>query len=134
MQEMPTLKHEAVLRRWNTMVLYGAGKDKWVMDTVEGMIKETQMPNVYAGQQEVSAGLLGGKRNFLVVTHSSLRDYKMYISTRDFGVHLDVSWYLTAEPRFLKRTLSKYTTGDPKQLSSRWREIRACNDNACGES
>ena len=29
---MATLKHEAVIDRWNSIVAQGAGKDKWVMD------------------------------------------------------------------------------------------------------
>jgi hypothetical protein len=47
------------------------------------------------------------------------KEYKMYIYARDFGVDLDVSWYFVAEPRFLKRTLSKYATGDPQDLTMR---------------
>jgi len=76
---MATLKHEAVVERFNTMVLNGAGKDKWVMDTVGQMIKESNMPGVFANQQQVSSGLFGAKRPFLVVNHNNLRDYHMYI-------------------------------------------------------
>jgi len=114
---MATLKHEAVIERWNSIVAQGAGKDKWVMDTVEHLIKDANMPGVSVSQQPVSSGLFGAKRNFLVVNQSNLRDYHMYIGARDFGAHLDVSWYVTIEPRFLKRTLSKYTMGNPHALS-----------------
>ncbi len=47
----------------------------------------------------------------------NLRDYKLYIGARDYGTSLDVSWYLTIQPSALKRTLSKYTTGNPQALS-----------------
>jgi hypothetical protein len=57
------------------------------------------------------------KRQFLVVRHNSLRDYRMFINIRSFGAHLDASWYVTIEPRFLKRTLSKYTQGNANALS-----------------
>jgi hypothetical protein len=30
------LKYESVTSSWNALVVNGAGKDKWVMDTVEG--------------------------------------------------------------------------------------------------
>ena len=43
----------------------------------------------------------------------------MYINARDFGTNLDVSWYFTATPKFLKRTMSKYATGDPQDLTMR---------------
>ena len=75
------------------------------------------MPGVIAQQQAVSSGMFGTKRDFLVVAHTNLRDYKMYIGARDYGIHLDVAWYLTAEPRFLKRAVSKYTMGNPQALS-----------------
>src|SRR4051794_24610521 len=45
------------------------------------------------------------------------KDYKMYISARNFGAHLDIGWFFTIAPTFLKRTLSKYTTGNPQALS-----------------
>ena len=111
------LKNEAVLEQWGEILENGAGKSKWIMDSVERMIKEANMPGVVAQQQPVSSGIFGTKRDYLVVVHTSLRDYKMYIGARDFGVHLDIAWYLTAEPRFLKRAVSKYTLGNPQALS-----------------
>src|SRR6266705_4231765 len=111
------LKNESVTSSWNSLVIQGAGKDKWVMDTVEQMIKEAHMPGVTTGQQEVSSGLFGAKRKFLVVNHTSLRDYRMYIGARDFGTNLDVPWYVTIQPSALKRAVSKYTTGHPQALS-----------------
>ena len=41
---MARLKHEAVTSSWNALVLNGAGKDTWVMDRVEKMIKDANMP------------------------------------------------------------------------------------------
>jgi hypothetical protein len=111
------LKHEAVTNSYNTLVIQGAGKGKWVLDTVERMIKEANMPGVIAQQRDVSSGIFGTKRNFLVVGHNNLRDYHLYIGARDFGTNLDVSWYLTVEPHFLKRSISKYTMGNPQALS-----------------
>lgn len=111
------LKHESVASSWNALVIQGAGKDKWVMDKVEGMIKEAHMPGITTGQEVVSSGLFGAKRKFVVVNHNNLRDYKLYIGARDFGTNLDVSWYLTIQPSALKRAVSKYATGNPQALS-----------------
>jgi hypothetical protein len=111
------LKNEAVLEQWGEVLEHGAGKGKWILDRVEIKIKEAKMPGVAAQQQSISSGMFGTKRDFLVVAHASLRDYHMYIGARDFGTHLDVAWYLTVEPGFLKRSVSKYTLGNPQALS-----------------
>jgi hypothetical protein len=111
------LKRESVTSSWNALVINGAGKDKRVMDTIEQMIKDANMPGVTRVQEEVGSGLFGAKRKFLVVNHRNLRDYKLYIAARDFGSNLDVSWYLTIQPSALKRTISKYATGNPQALS-----------------
>ena len=111
------LKNEAVLEQWGELISQGAGKGKWILDTVESMIDEANMPGVVTKQQAVSSGMFSAKRDFLVVAHTNLRDYRMYIGARDYGVHLDVAWYLTAEPRFFKRAVSKYALGNPQALS-----------------
>ena len=57
------------------------------------------------------------KREYLMVTNATLKDYKMYIGARDYGNNLDISWYLTCEPNFFKKALSSLTTGSDKALS-----------------
>jgi hypothetical protein len=84
---------------------------------MELSVKDANMPGVTTSQEEVSSGLFGAKRKFLVVNHRNLRDYHMYIGARDFGTNLDVSWYVTLQPSALKRTISKYTMGNPQALS-----------------
>lgn len=111
------IKHDSVASSWNTLVINGAGHDKWVMDTVEQMIKDAQMPGVTTGQQDINSGLFGQGRRFLCVNYNRLRDYRLYIGARDFGTNLDVSWYLTIQPGGLKRMMSKYMTGNPQALS-----------------
>ncbi|HEX77591.1 MAG TPA: hypothetical protein G4O03_04165 [Dehalococcoidia bacterium] len=45
-----------------------------------------------------------------MVTNEGLSDYRMYVSARDYGNNLDVSWYLTCEPGFFKRSFSGLLT------------------------
>ena len=111
------LTTEKVAQQWNFIVEKGAGRDQWVLDNVMELIKEADMPEVTCIQAEVGSGMFSEKRNFLVVRHNKLRDYRLYINARNFGINLDVSWYLTIEPRFLKRTMSKYSSGNPHALS-----------------
>ena len=111
------LRHEAVVEKWNRVIINGAGRGNWVIEQIDIKLNEAKMPGVFAQEREVSSGLFGEKRPFLVLGHNAFRDYHMYIGARDFGAHLDVSWYLTIEPGPLKRTLSKYTMGNPQALS-----------------
>jgi hypothetical protein len=66
---MATLKSERVVRQWSALVEGGAGKDHWVLDQTERRIKEASPPPVSSRQEEVSSGLFGEKRDFLIVTH-----------------------------------------------------------------
>ena len=85
--------------------------------TTERLLIDANMPGVTTRQEAVAIELFGEKRPFLIVTNTKYKESKMDINARDFGANLDVSWYFTAESRFLKRTMSKYATGDPKELS-----------------
>jgi hypothetical protein len=81
-----SLRNKKVIDSWNMIVEQGAGKDRWVLDTTEEIIKEAAMPGVFCGQREAGAG-----QRFLLVGHNTLADYQMFIFVRDFGAHLDVS-------------------------------------------
>jgi hypothetical protein len=41
----------------------------------------------------------------------------MFIGARDVGAHLEVSWFMTIAPGFLKRAISKRAFGNPQTLS-----------------
>ena len=112
------MKKEKVIDNWNMIIEGGAGREKWVLDTVETFIKEANMPNVNCKQDQVSTGMFSTKRTFLLVAQRNLREYCMYIFAREFGSHLDVGWFLTLNPGGLKSALSRYTTGNPMALSS----------------
>lgn len=111
------LKGENVVDSWSMLIEQGAGRDKWLLDTIQEFITNANMPGITHKLADVKTNLFGLKRNFIVVSHNTLKDYHMYISARDFGANLDVSWFVTIEPRFFKRTLSKYATGNPQALS-----------------
>ena len=112
------LGHETVMKQRSYIVEEAAGRAQWVFETVSQIIKDAQMPDVWCELSEVSTGMFGEKRDFLVVGHTKLRDYKMFVGARSYGIHLDVSWYMTVEPGLLKRTLSKYTQGNPQGTGS----------------
>jgi hypothetical protein len=111
-------KRESVIRQWGQLVRDGGGKAHWVLNETERLIKEVAAPNIEQRRETVSSGVFSEKRDFLLVTHKSLREYAMFISARDFGRDLEVSWFLTVNPGFLKRAISKrLSSGNPNALS-----------------
>jgi hypothetical protein len=124
------LKNESVVDKWSTLVLNGAGKSAWVIAQIESKIAEAKLPGVRATEREVRAGVFGERRNFLLVAHNGLPDFFLYIGARDFGIHLDVAWYLTIQPKGLKRALSRYSSGNPLALSMQLDFFRQQDANA----
>jgi hypothetical protein len=112
------LKHQSVVDKWNTLVLNGAGRAKWTMETIESKITAANVPGIRMSMQEVSqGGLFAAKRPFLICANNTLPDFYLYIGARDYGAHLDVSWYLTVQPRGLKSAFSRYSMGNPLAMS-----------------
>jgi hypothetical protein len=76
------------------------------------------MPDVtYERAQVVTSRLLGGKgREHIVVRNKSLYEFKVFISARDYGNFLDVSWTVTLDPGRLSRQLSKFAFGSGQVL------------------
>jgi len=111
------LKNESVVDKWNTLVENGAGRAKHMMDAIETKIKAAHIPGVRTAQRDVSSGVFGTKRSFIHVSNDSLSDFLLYIGARDYGIHLDVSWFLTVQPSGFKRAFSKYSMGNPLAMS-----------------
>ena len=86
-----TLSKEKVAQKWNYIVEGGAGRGKWVIDTTKEFIHEANIPGVFMEEADVSMGMFREKRPFLVTGLNAHRDYRMFISARDFGVHLAYS-------------------------------------------
>jgi hypothetical protein len=111
------LKNEAVVDKWNTLVMDAAGRGKWVMEQVDKKLGQANLPAVRAVEREVSSGFMGAKRPFLIVVNDNIPDFYLYIGARDYGTHLDVSWYLTVQPSVFRRAFSKYSLRDPLAMS-----------------
>jgi len=116
-----TLKDEKVMDRWSVLIVNGQGRAEELFDMVASNIDKISPPEVEFQMEVVKPGLLKGlmgkKREYLMVTNSAIKDYRMYIGARDYGKTLDVSWYLTVEPGFFKKQISKAITGSDKALS-----------------
>jgi hypothetical protein len=113
------LDNERVIESYNYLVQQGAGREQWVLSETEKLIIDSHMPGVKTEQKDVSQGFLAEKRKFLVVTHAKYKEYCMFIGARSFGEHLDGGWFLTVNPSFFKRQVSRHATGNPNALSQK---------------
>jgi hypothetical protein len=111
------LKRETIVDQWNVIVENAAGRGKQIMETTQKFLWDANMPGVILKVEPVSTILFGPAREAIVIRHFMFKDHKMYIMVRDFGVNLDASWYITIEPRFFKRIISKRALGSPHALS-----------------
>ena len=109
-----TLQDEKIIDRWSMIIENGKGKAEQVYKDTGSFIEKSESPGTAIEDVKIRPswlkGLFGVERDYLMVTNDGLNDYRMYIGARDYGNHLDVSWYLTCEPGFFKRTLSDVLT------------------------
>lgn len=105
-----TLKKEVVVNEWSMIVENSGDKVEQVFKDTEESIKKSKAPDVNFERVKVSSSFLGGvfgnDRAFLRVTNKHLSKYDMYIGIREYGVHLDLVWYLTTEPGLIWRLIN----------------------------
>ena len=117
-----TLKDEKIVERWGVVLEEAAGNQDKLMDYTQQYLKHSELPGVQWQMVEATPGmlkgLLGKKRMYLAITNQAMKDYRMYFGARDYGRHLDVSWFLTIEPGFFKKSFSSILThGNPMAIS-----------------
>lgn len=94
------IKEEKIVQQW-TMLIEGAnGQGERVISETIRAIEKLEVPNIHVSRQERKAGggFIKGTREFLVAEHKLFDTHDMYISARDYGKQLFVSWYVLAEP------------------------------------
>lgn len=116
-----TLKEENVLSQWGIVLADAAGHGDSVLDDIQGILEHSKIPgNCEWSIEEVKAGgwLIQTRRELLIIKLREFKDYRIYVSARDYGVHLDVCWFLTVEPGRFKKMVSSRMVGDPQALSA----------------
>lgn len=110
-----TLKDEKILDSWATVIEDGSGKSNELFKKTQELFGKSHVPGLVWENINVTPsflkGVFGKKREYILVTNEGLKDYRMYIGARDYGVHLDVQWYLTVEPGFFKKALAEKLGG-----------------------
>src|SRR5688572_28295433 len=117
-----TLKKKRIVDSWSALIEAGAGQHLWFMNTVINRLFAVKPPNTTWQKVDVVPGLLRSfsaknKRDYLLVTNSTLPDHRMFIRAADFGNQLEVSWLLTIDPLLPKRMVSRFLTGSSQAMS-----------------
>ena len=124
--ETRKIKDETILERWSVLIKNAHGNGEKIYNRTAEFIQELRAPGINSEMVKLRTDRIergGGfftkfvERDYLMVTHDHLRDFRMYIGARDFGSAFYVSWYLTCEPNFFKKTISGLLTKDPQFFS-----------------
>jgi hypothetical protein len=109
-----TLNDEKLLDSWGVVIEQGSGKEQELLRTINRYLDASELPGIQAKMVEAKPSMLKGffgkKRDYLMVNNEALKDYRMYVGARDYGRHLDISWFLTVEPGFFKKAFSEVLT------------------------
>ena len=107
------LRKDQVTEYWATLIEGANGKAEDVLATTWAFLKASEAPALGVAKKKVATSLVGGalgnEREFLVLTDKqrlSLRPYQIFLTARDYGKNLDVSWYLTCRPTIWQALLS----------------------------
>lgn len=98
------LRKDQVFDTWSALIESAQGKGPDVLKDTEEFIVASNAPDIEMVHKEIAPGLvtgmIGKKREFLVITERTFRlqPYQIYMNARNYGNHLDVSWYLTYKP------------------------------------
>jgi len=109
-----TLRDGRIIDRWSVIIENGQGNTEKVFRDTEKSIQDSYVQGIRIERVKIRPsflkGLLGIKRDYLMVMYGSHRDYRIFIGANDFGIGLAVNWFLTCEPGFIKRALSGILT------------------------
>ena len=99
------LRTDHVIDVWAALIEKANGKASEVLNGTVSFLNESKAPALKITKRMISTsvltGLVGNEREFLVLTDKqkvSLWPYQIFINSRDYGMNLDVSWYLTRRP------------------------------------
>jgi hypothetical protein len=110
---MRVLRREEVIDSWGVLIGGGKGRAEDIFQNTVKFMEATKVPDVKIERRKIAPafirGLLGTKRDFLVLRETEnprLKPFQMFISARDYGNNLDVSWYLTRRASARERILA----------------------------
>ncbi len=115
------LKEETILNQWSMLVDGAASRGSEVLDDIRSRLSAAKIPGrcTWSVEEVENGGMFSKvRREFLIVRTEQFSDYRNYVGVRAYGTHLDLCRFLTVEPGFFKRELSKAITGGEDRLLS----------------
>ncbi|MDP2665305.1 MAG: hypothetical protein Q8P23_01475 [bacterium] len=108
------ITEDKTIDEWTALINSAANKADKTMEKLARAIQAEKIPNISISKKEVKLG--GDPRPFIVIEHSFLKGYTMYVSALAYGEErLNIVWYLifdTPEVMAARRN-AKYGTSDP---------------------
>jgi hypothetical protein len=111
---MAIVKKEQVIDNWSILIKNAQGQAESIFQDTQNRITESRAPDIEMERKSLAPGivkgLLGAKREFLIVrnkTNRNLKTYQVYVNARDYGNNLHVSWYLVTKLGFLRTLLAR---------------------------
>lgn len=101
-----------IIGDWGHLIEGAQGRAEEVFKGIENFLKESGVSSIQMERTElmpgVIRGILGKKRNFLVVKdkHFRLKPYQLLVNARDYGNNLDVAWYLAYRLSLIRAVLT----------------------------
>lgn len=90
------ITEEKTLDEWVALINGAASQKDKTMEKLAKAIRDEKIPNISVSKREVKLG--GDPRPFLVIEHSYLKGYTMYVAALAYGEdRLNVVWYLVLD-------------------------------------
>lgn len=122
LKDQHRITEEKVLDEWVALINGAASKSDQTMEKLARAIHAQKIPNITISKKEIKLG--GDPRPFLVIEHSFLKGYYMYVAALAYGEErLNVVWYLvldTPEIAAARRQARRGGPGDPTAWMNRF--------------
>lgn len=111
------LSNVKILDSWSVLIEKACGEREKIYSAMRKFIEESKVPEISIEPVIVTDQYKIRQEEYLMVSNKKLKDFRMYVGARDYGLDLNVSWYLTCEPGFFKSLLSEIIEKSPYALS-----------------
>lgn len=107
---MLSLKDGKIVREWSTLLPECQDAGAGLIETIQRKLAAYEVPGLSWKEESASTGflkgLMGKRRDFLVVRSEQFPEWLVCIGARDYGRFLNIVWYLTTSPKFLNKMRS----------------------------
>jgi len=97
------IRNDRILDEWSVLIENADGKHDSFVKSMELKSQAMDVPDVKFESREIrlTGLLLSGTRSVIIARNKYLKGYRIFISARDYGHQLSVSWHLTQKQSFL---------------------------------